>query len=242
MCRRPAEERFHTALDERSKPCPSVLVCGGRRPWIHSCDTTRHPRVACDAGQPTRACLVKLSTLRYARGSTPPSRRERLSTDPDGRPTPSATKVLRHSESNGYLRAYCEKPGITPPGGRPVFGTATATSQSNGLGAGSAAPRAQDRVAFGGALFADQGVRIPTPAWNHPRWSSTMAWRCRSCHAGAVSVATRGPGIPSGRRPAVTALGQRSRVRLEGQGPLPSDPSLSRVNAVLVFDLQEGKS
>jgi hypothetical protein len=126
VCRRPAEERFHTALDERSKPCPSVLVCGGRRPWIHSCDTTRHPRVACDAGQPTRACLVKLSTLRYARGSTPPSSWERLSTDPDGRPTPSATKVLRHSESNGYLRAYCEKPGITPPGGRPVFGTATA--------------------------------------------------------------------------------------------------------------------
>ena len=46
---------------------------------------------------------------------------KRLSTDPDGRPTPSTTKVLRHSESNGYLRAYCEKPGINAAGRTPRF-------------------------------------------------------------------------------------------------------------------------
>jgi hypothetical protein len=45
--------------------------------------------------------------------------------------------------------AKSEMPGITPPGGRPVCGTAATTCWVlSGPAAGSTAPRAQDRVAF----------------------------------------------------------------------------------------------
>jgi hypothetical protein len=100
-------------------------------------------------------------------------------------------QALRRSYGSGYLRANCEKPGITPPGGRPVCGTATATSEVIGPRTGSAAPRARDCVAFEGALSPLWGCE-PLSDVVPPTRETTPAFRMPACHADAVSVASGG--------------------------------------------------
>ena len=85
-------------------------------------------------------------------------------------------------------------PALTPPGGRPVFGTAAATSQSDGLGAESAAPRAQDCVSFGGALSPPRG-RKPRSGVEPPTQELHDGF-LPCMYPDAMSAAIRGPGAP----------------------------------------------
>ena len=131
--------------------------------------------------------------------------------------------MLRHSESNGYLRAYCEKPGINAAGRTPRFWHGggyvhdlTVREPSLPLLARRIACHSGVPCHHSWGCEPRSGVEPPTRE-PHDGFLPCM-------HSDAMSAAIRGPGAPE-------AVGGQPLLHgallelLEGAGPLPFGPS-----------------
>ena len=142
------------------------------------------------------------------------------------------------ARATGTCEHIVRSPALTPPGGRPVFGTAAATSLSCGEGTGSAAPRAQDRVSFAGASSPHWGCE-PRSGVVPPTRELCDGMTVPHAHNDTMSAVVEGPRSAGDRqRPAVSASGLSMLLVGQGSCQVPIPRHVLALLAWCVLDLR----